>query len=117
MGQLLFTEKKNNHLLSQVEEYLRVYYGSDDQTATKNIKNDYELQNLVKELRQNGRVGWLNNFDNSMKFLAEVVSSVIFTASAQHAAVNFPQDQILSYVPAFPAANFKAPPGKLFAFD
>lgn len=33
-----------------------------------------------------------------------------FQASCQHAAVNMPQEQIESYVPAFPLAMYKPPP-------
>jgi arachidonate 15-lipoxygenase len=42
--------------------------------------------------------------------LVDVVALVIFTASAQHAAVNFPQFDIMSYAPAMPLAGYAPAP-------
>jgi len=46
----------------------------------------------------------------SLNDLYKVVASVIFTASAQHAAVNFPQKSLESYAPAYPLALYASPP-------
>jgi arachidonate 15-lipoxygenase len=42
---------------------------------------------------QDGRV-------QTQNYLAAAVTLIIFTASAQHAAVNYPQSFIMSYAPA-----------------
>ncbi len=42
---------------------------------------------------QDGRV-------QTRDYLADAVTLIIFTASAQHAAVNYPQSFIMSYAPA-----------------
>lgn len=42
--------------------------------------------------------------------LAEVCAMVIFTASAQHAAVNFPQKDIMAFAPAVTGAGWQSAP-------
>ncbi|KAG5191093.1 lipoxygenase [Tribonema minus] len=46
----------------------------------------------------------------SLQLLKKLVSTIIFTTSAQHAAVNFPQSNLMSYVPGFPLSMYMAPP-------
>jgi len=56
-------------------------------------------------------VHWLNTFHiDSIDNFTTFVSSIIFTASAQHAAVNFPQEQLESYAPAYPLGLYHPPP-------
>jgi arachidonate 15-lipoxygenase len=95
-----------------VEAYLNIYYGTTESETKANIEKDTELQAWINELKDAGRVGWLKEFDGTLKMLADVVAAVIFTGSAQHAAVNFPQKELESYVPAYPLAFYKAPPNK-----
>lgn len=94
-----------------VRDYLSFYYPSDPQ-----IVNDKQLQDWAQELvsDQGGR---LKNFGEddlggikTLNYLIEAVSSVIFTASVQHAAVNFPQYELMSYAPAFPLALYSPAP-------
>jgi arachidonate 15-lipoxygenase len=94
-----------------VSAYLSLYYTSDQQ-----LLEDQDLQNWAQELvsDQGGR---LKNFGEddlggikTLNYLIDAVSSVIFTASAQHAAVNFPQSQLMSYAPAFPLALYSPAP-------
>jgi arachidonate 15-lipoxygenase len=47
---------------------------------------------------QDGRV-------QTQDYLADAVTLIIFTASAQHAAVNYPQSFIMSYAPALSSAR------------
>lgn len=94
-----------------VGSYLSIYYTSDHQ-----LLEDKALQNWAQELvsDQGGR---LKNFGEdasgaikTLNYLIDAVSSVIFTASAQHAAVNFPQSELMSYAPAFPFAIYSPAP-------
>lgn len=94
-----------------VRAYLSSYYTSDQQ-----VLEDQALQNWAQELvsDQGGR---LRNFGEdasgaikTLDYLIDAVSSVIFTASAQHAAVNFPQGELMTYTPAFPLAIYSPAP-------
>jgi arachidonate 15-lipoxygenase len=94
-----------------VRAYLSIYYTSDQQ-----LLEDKALQKWAQELvsDQGGR---LKNFGEdasgaikTLNYLIDAVSSVIFTASAQHAAVNFPQSELMSYAPAFPFAIYSPAP-------
>ena len=94
-----------------VGAYLSIDYTSDQQ-----LLKDQDLQNWAKELvsDQGGR---LKNFGEdasgaikTLNYLIDAVSSVIFTASAQHAAVNLPQSELMSYAPAFPLALYSPAP-------
>ena len=93
-----------------VESYLRIYYHGDEDVAA-----DTELLSWTTELlshdggrmRAFGPSGRLTTFAE----LAESMTMLIFTASAQHAAVNFPQKGIMSYTPAMPLAGYRATPG------
>lgn len=91
-----------NAISDWVNSYLRVYYLTDN-----DVRGDTELAGWVTDLVANGLV---TNFPaiTSVQQLASVVTMVIFTASAQHSAVNFPQWPYLSYVPAAP--GFSATP-------
>ena len=92
-----------------VRKYLSIYYASDAVVAA-----DTELRAWAAEigaqdggrLRGFGRGGRIETFDD----LCATATLVIFTASAQHAAVNFPQLSIMSYAPAFPLSAFRPAP-------
>jgi len=94
-----------------VGAYLSIYYTSDQQ-----LLKDQDLQNWAQELvsDQGGR---LKNFGEdpsgaikTLDYLIDAVTNVIFTGSAQHAAVNFPQSELMSYAPAFPLALYSPAP-------
>jgi len=94
-----------------VGAYLRIYYTSDQQ-----VLKDQDLQNWAKELvsDQGGRLKKFGEDASgaikTVDYLIDAVTSVIFTGSAQHAAVNFPQSELMSYAPAFPLALFSPAP-------
>lgn len=89
-----------------VSDYLHLYY-SDDAA----VQNDQALQGWAKELisYQGGRVIDFGE-DGGIKTLAyliEAVTLIIFTVSAQHAAVNFPQKNLMSFAPGMPCAGYQ----------
>ncbi len=96
-----------NALENWVSDYLRIYYSTDTSVA-----EDKDLQTWASTLvsLQGGR---LQNFGDhgqgkiqTVDYLIKAVSTLIFIASAQHAAVNFPQKELMMYTPAFPMAYF-----------
>ncbi|NEN89443.1 MAG: lipoxygenase [Okeania sp. SIO3H1] len=93
-----------------VRDYFSIYYSNDSA-----VKNDTDLQTWGSTLvsLQGGR---LQNFGddgqgkfNTINCLVKTISTVIFTASAQHAAVNFSQQEMM-YTPAFPLARYLPAP-------
>ncbi|MBD2677210.1 MULTISPECIES: lipoxygenase family protein [Nostoc] len=100
-----------NAIHQWVSAYLSSYYITGQQ-----ILADQALQNWAKELisQQGGR---LQNFGEdasgtikTLDYLIDAVSTIIFTASAQHAAVNFAQGELMTYAPAFPLASYSPAP-------
>lgn len=92
-----------------VEEYLSIVYENEDDPA-----QDEPLQAWLEELtaHEGGRLGdiGVDGTIPNRTVLKEILQMVIYTASAQHAAVNFPQLPIMSYPPAMPLAAYSPPP-------
>ena len=92
-----------------VENYVSHYYASDEA-----VQGDTALQNWVAELvaHDGGRlnnVGAANRISTRAQ-LIELVTLVCFTASAQHAAVNYPQGTLMTYAPAMPLGGYTPSP-------
>lgn len=79
---------------SWVRSYLGLYY-----TSPELLTGDTELAAWLSEVRGSGRVTGVPEVKN-LDDLTQIVTMVIFTASAQHAAVNFPQSSLMSFAPA-----------------
>ncbi|OYQ64780.1 hypothetical protein B9G53_10090 [Pseudanabaena sp. SR411] len=92
-----------------VKSYLSIYYFNDDA-----VVRDTELQAWAKEIIANdgGRVTSFgeNGQIRTLSYLADALTAVIFTGSAQHAAVNFPQGDLIVYTPAIPLAGYTPAP-------
>lgn len=89
-------------ILRWVEGYLRTWYRSNADVAS-----DLEVRAMFR---------WLGSPDGgrlsdvpvpvTIVDLVDAVTHIVFTGSAQHAAVNFPQDAIMAYAPAYPLAGY-----------
>ena len=92
-----------------VDAYLRLYYEDD-----AGVQADPELQAWAGEIvaRDGGRVKGFgqNGKIETLAYLTDAATLLIFTASVQHAAVNFPQFQIMSFAPKVPLAVYAPPP-------
>jgi len=94
-----------------VSKYVNLYYEADSGVA-----GDAALQAWAQELasKDGGCVkGLLEEGSQGIatkKYLKQVLTTIIFTASAQHAAVNFPQASFMSYTPLMPLAAYGPPP-------
>ncbi|RXN14495.1 arachidonate 5-lipoxygenase-like isoform X1 [Labeo rohita] len=95
---------------SFVADVVRIYYGSDE-----TIQEDEEIQAFVQDVCFSGMKNCPKDceFPNSLKTreqLVEYLTVVIFTASAQHAAVNFGQYDWFAWIPNCPSTMRKPPP-------
>jgi arachidonate 15-lipoxygenase len=91
-----------------VGDYLALYYPSDTGIAA-----DPELRAWLDEVARNdcGRIAGIGPEDaDSVSALADVLTMVVFTCSVQHAAVNFPQYDVMSYAPRMPFAAYAPAP-------
>jgi arachidonate 15-lipoxygenase len=93
-----------------VSNYLALFYHSDPM-----IQADAALQRWCSDLVSNegGRVIGLGLEGGipTVQYLADVLTMIIFTSSVQHAAVNFPQYDFMSYCPNMPLAGYSQFPG------
>lgn len=89
-----------------VATYLRCFYRSDAEVAA-----DPEVSGWLAEVAAptGGRLNGVTPA-RTLAELVDVTALVVFTASTQHAAVNFPQYDVMSYVPAMPLAGYAPAP-------
>ena len=90
-----------------VSDYLKIWYRTQ-----ADLEADHELRNWYNELRaqDGGRVPGLRDGELDLAYLIDITTLVIFTASVQHAAVNFPQADLMSYCPHMPLACYSQRP-------
>ena len=80
---------------SWVSSYIDVYYKTDADVA-----EDAEMSAWGDEVINEGKVAGFNK-PQTIDALKEAISMVIFTASAQHAAVNYLQRDQMTYAPYY----------------
>ncbi|XP_052424313.1 polyunsaturated fatty acid 5-lipoxygenase isoform X4 [Carassius gibelio] len=95
---------------SFVSDVVRIYYSSDE-----SVQEDEEIQAFVQDVCFSGmkncpQNGEFPEFLKTREQLVEYLTVVIFTASAQHAAVNFGQFDWFAWVPNSPSTMRKPPP-------
>jgi arachidonate 15-lipoxygenase len=94
-------------ILKWTNEYLKAYYREHS-----DVMQDKYITNWLKELEsdEGGKVKWLDthkfNDSNARSQLASLVASIIFVGSVEHAAVNFPQRNMMQFTAAFPLAMY-----------
>jgi len=86
------------------EQYINIYY-ADDEAVT----SDTELALWATSIASEGHMNGFRPI-SSREQLVDVCTMIIFTASAQHAAVNFPQRSIMTFAPAVTGAGWTAAP-------
>ncbi|XP_019715429.1 arachidonate 5-lipoxygenase [Hippocampus comes] len=94
---------------SFVSDVVAIYY-----TSNEKVQGDEEIQAFVKDVRTFGMQD-LDTCDfpkalKSREELIEYLTVIVFTASAQHAAVNFGQYDWCSWIPNAPSTMRKPPP-------
>lgn len=97
-----------------VAEYVACYYPTDAAVVA-----DYELQAWASAITAAGQQGFgeraadgstaTPGVISTAAYLADAVTLIIFTGSVQHAAVNFPQADLMTYMPFYPL-GVRAPP-------
>lgn len=91
--------------------YVSLYYETD-----RDVTGDYELQNWVSEVTSvhGGRIRGVGDVTEgrieTRTYLVDLLTEVIFTASAHHALTNFPLADYEIYEPGWPGALYSPPP-------
>jgi arachidonate 15-lipoxygenase len=107
----VYPYREDGHLIWRaiadfVNGYVRLYYATD-----ADVVMDVEVQAWARELsaEDGARLVGLLDMD-SIGTLVATLTQVIFTASAQHSAVNFAQFPFFGVIPNLPAAAYSPPP-------
>ncbi|MEL7446771.1 MAG: lipoxygenase family protein [Pseudomonadota bacterium] len=89
-----------------VTDYVGVYYVSDSDVA-----GDTELAAWAADIASTDKgnlVGF--NVPTTITELVDICTMIIFTGSAQHASVNFPQKAVMEFAPAVTGSMWQASP-------
>jgi arachidonate 15-lipoxygenase len=88
-------------------QYVALYYASD-----ADVTGDSELMAWATCVAGEAKVKGFGPI-TTRKALVDACTMIMFTASAQHAAVNFPQKDIMAFAPAITGAGWQpAPPAQ-----
>nr|XP_055054311.1 polyunsaturated fatty acid 5-lipoxygenase-like isoform X1 [Misgurnus anguillicaudatus] len=92
-----------------VADVVEIYYDGDEK-----VQKDVEIQEFVKDVSifgmQDSKGDKFPQSLNTRAELIEYLTAVIFTASAQHAAVNFGQFDWYAWIPNSPSTMRQPPP-------
>jgi arachidonate 15-lipoxygenase len=98
-----------------VSSYLSLFYPNDSA-----VQNDVAIQDWIKDLTdpKGGQIEGIGEQTmpgvpgkiETLEYLIEAVTLIIFTGSANHAAVNFPQSTLMTYMPNMPLAGYRPAP-------
>ncbi len=91
--------------------YIGLYYANDAAVA-----GDGELAAWCADLTGPGRLAGFPTIATRSQ-LIDACTMAIFTASAQHAAVNFPQQSVMEFAPAVTGAGWEAAPMERVGHD
>lgn len=99
-----------NAIHDWVTRYVKLYYNGD-----QDVVEDGELQAWQAEIaaRDGGRIpgfGEQAGRIHTRSYLEDALTMILFTCSVQHAAVNFPQFDVMSYAPLMPMAGYAPAP-------
>jgi arachidonate 15-lipoxygenase len=99
-----------NAIARWAADFVGAYYGAD-----ADVRGDFELQAWAAEIAspdwgQVSDFGATPGAISDRQDLAEILTMVMWTAGPQHAAVNFPQADYMSFLPANPQAGFSPEP-------
>jgi arachidonate 15-lipoxygenase len=94
-----------------VTAYVSLYYASDT-----HVSGDERLTSWAAEIvaKDGGRLlGFGEDGRGKLTtkwYLIKALTMIIFTASAQHAALNFPQAELMTFAPIVPFATYRSAP-------
>ena len=97
-----------NAILKWTNDYLQVYYETD-----KKVLDDKQIQKWLKELasKDGGNIQWITELNlpagEARSKLAQLLASIIFISSVEHATVNSPQRTVMQFTGVYPLAIYK----------
>ena len=94
-----------------IQDYVDAYY-VDDAAVT----GDGELADWAASLVADGKIKGFKPISTRAQ-LVDVLTMVVFTATAQHSAVNFPQKPLMTYAPAITGAGWQDAPARQDGHD
>ncbi|XP_019628491.1 PREDICTED: arachidonate 8S-lipoxygenase-like [Branchiostoma belcheri] len=96
---------------NHVTKVVAYFYTPDGDGKSTKLENDNEIQSFARALVDSGIQGVPGNGTlSNVNQLIQILTSIIFTASVQHAAVNFMQWDQYAFVPNMPLVLEGEPP-------